>query len=141
MFGPALLALATAAAPPVKAEPWPPPQVWNDVLAAPPAVDRFRFPDSPTCEAAVKFANTFRGKLNDERELWPATMQWRFELTLEEAGPLRLAWFHLSWAQWPSRAEWQRRLDLAKVRELIGPDAYDRGEMPPVVPSWRLRDY
>lgn len=134
------LALALLLAPvPRPVTELPPAEVLNDLAMAPQAWERYRFPDSPAAEAALKFNARFRTNLEAERGVWPWNWQEVFDAADAEAFRLRQPWWHLAWAQWPNRCEWQRRLDLRMLRDCIGQEAFDAGRMPPAVPVWRYR--
>lgn len=49
-------------------------------------------------------------------------------------------WDALDDANCEWRPEWQRRLSLARVRDLIGEDDYAAGILPPAVPVWWFRE-
>lgn len=137
----AALALTLLVAPAIPVGEIPPAPVLNDLADAPPAWDRYRFPDSPAAEWALRFNARFAENIGREREQWPEERhQAVFDVTLREAAALREAWSALAWAQWHTRSEWRRRLDLKRLRDLIGREAYEAGVMPEVVPSWRCRE-
>lgn len=118
----------------------PPADALNSLATAPPVSDRFRFPNSAFAEWALRFNSGFTSKVDREWESWPEERHAGvFAATLREAAELREAWEALAWAQWHSRPDWRRRLDLKRLRESLGDDAYRAGLMPPVVPSWRCR--
>lgn len=129
----ALLALQLASQPPLPAS------VLADLLDAPPAHDRYRFPDAAVASHAVAFNDAFRENLAQERRIWPHSMQLAFVVTVDEAMALREIWWRLSLSQADER-EWSHRLHLKRLRYLLGPEDYAGGRMPPAVPAWRFRD-
>lgn len=135
----AALSITLLLAPSVPADEIPPAMYWNDLAGAPPASDRYRFPPSGECEAALRFNDSFRRKMGEERQRWADGVQPIFDITIAETEALRAPWDAIAWAQWGQRADWRRRLDLKKLRELIGDEDYEAGILPPVVPSWRFR--
>lgn len=125
----------------------PPPEALNELATAPAAWERFRFPDSATAEWALRFNQRFADNLGKERDQWPEERhQALYELVLRENEQLRRPWTALAWAQWdgtqwtPGLCDWKRRLRLKELRTLLGPEAWEAGEMPPVVPTWRFRE-
>jgi hypothetical protein len=135
-----VLAFLIAQPPPAPPVDYPPGELWADVINAPPESDGLRFPPYAVAARARMFNWQCRQRIAEERDAWPESAQWRFDVTLAEARELYAAWDCLEDAQSPYRAWWRRRLDLARLRKLIGDDAYSAGAMPPVVPSHRFRE-
>ena len=133
-----LLALALAPAPrPLEA--MPPPDQLAAVLAAPPAADRLRFPPPAEVDRWAWYAYRFRASLLNRIAAEPD----RAPLILaahRDSHPYWWAWELLWQADRCSCGEWQVRLKLAALRELLGERAYDAGALPDPVPDHLMRD-
>lgn len=59
---------------------------------------------------------------------------------MKEAEQIRLAWDALQDAKNDEYPAWRRRKGLQQMLNIIGPEAFMRGEMPMYVPVWRFRE-
>lgn len=122
---------------------WPPGRLWADVMAAPFEADLYRFPPREACAAARAFNYSFRCKMDKEREIWPdAPVQAIFDEANSAALRSYAIWDKLDdchhgidWQPW-----WKRRLMLAELRTLMGPENYAAAKMPPAVPVHLFRE-
>lgn len=114
-------------------------------LNSPPALDWLRFPDAGECRKSKEMGEAFRKYLDKEQQRWPVNRQEVFNVARDESNRLSEPWRLLLIAQTVNgvnglpKREWERRLAMYSVRESIGREAYDRGEMPPAIPVWRCR--
>lgn len=120
---------------------YPPGRQWADVLAAPLESDLHRFPPRSVCSRARIANRAFVRNLEFERELWPASQQWKFTAAVGDANAAYAAWDKLDDLHgFQCTPWWRKRLMLAELRTLIGADAYAAGEMPAAVPGRWFRD-
>lgn len=105
---------------------------------SPPLADHCWLPPKAAIEAALDF--------NGEHQAWldhrgrSRSGCWRTEDWMEEARRLGEIWELARQSTNPTRQWYYRREDLARLRDLIGREAYYRGEMPPSVPVWRFAE-
>jgi hypothetical protein len=104
---------------------------------APPLEDVYRFPTLEQAHHAWVFNSLYREQMEARR----AFQRHRYdEITraLEEAAQLARAWDQVWIARCEGCSDRRRRLALKGLRELIGPEDYYAGRMPPPVPLWRF---
>ena len=111
---------------------------YRELKDAPPLVDCLRFPDRWTVNELLMHNRTYRKSI-ETRQLIELTDHAGLLSALQEADVLYEIWdtvrdarceyYYVSW----------RRLSLKRLRELIGLEAYLKGELPPHVPIWRYR--
>lgn len=118
----------------------PPGERYAEILAAPVLDDLFRFPPRGAVNQARSFNGAVRYRLGLEREVWPPAQQWKFDLALEQAQAAYRVWDKLDDAQAEWRPWWDRRLQLAQLKVMLGDEAYAAGDMPPAVPSHLFRE-
>lgn len=103
------------------------------------AADADRLPDKGTAADLIRFNRAYlkhlEARLHYEQD--------RADLIREAMA--ETDWLYRAWdAARDSRCDFYyvtvRRQALKKLRDMIGPDAYAAGEMPPHVPTWRFRD-
>lgn len=121
----------------------PPPDsdLWPEFLAAPPLCDRERFPPAWAVQSARDFNGRHRAWLATELEY--ETDPYRLSVLRNwdrEALALYRVWDLLDDARHGGYPPWRQRVALGRLRDALGEDAYDRGEMPPAVPAWRFRE-
>ena len=112
------------------------------VLTDPQPGDVRRFGPPEVIQAGRDFNRRYREHLSErlEWEPYPANRA-AIRAALAEAGELYEVWDCALWAHpdfapaWPDKAADRRRLRL-----LLGPDAYRRGELPPPAPYWRFNE-
>lgn len=106
---------------------------------APPLRDADRFPDKYQAVERLRFNRAFRRSLED-RQTWELDRAESLTEMIRETDQL----YHVWDLARDARCEWapvaMRRTALAQLRDLIGEDAYARGELPSNVPTWRLAE-
>jgi hypothetical protein len=116
------------------------------LLAAPPYIrelpdlaDLERFPPHELACPCVRFNRAYRDHLELSLGLELHHETW-LTRAIEETDELYRAWDALADASKPGASQSWRRRRLADLREVLGPERYAAGEMPPCVPLWRFRD-
>jgi hypothetical protein len=143
---------------------WPPPPWFWEALKEPdpPERDMGRFPTEETADAVVNFETARLAYLDKQRSLWPdRDFQGTFDAAIADCRERRDAWCALAAARQcmrygggcrtcqvnlppgdtpPTRAT--ARQALARLRSMVGREAFDLGEMPAPVPAcwWRPID-
>lgn len=100
----------------------------------PPACDARRWPDRLAVVAALDFNGQYRHHLRTYGKDDAAR-----DAALRDAEDLFAVWDALDDAQL-NTGPYSRRYHLARLRDLLGEDAYAAGRMPPAVPVWRFRE-
>lgn len=126
----------------------PPPDsdLWPAFLTASPLCDRERFPPAWAVESARDFNGRHRVWLAAELEYELDPRRRSILRNWErEALALYRVWDLLDDARHGGYPAWRQRVALGRLREAIGDEAFgdeafDAGEMPPVVPVWRFRE-
>jgi hypothetical protein len=115
----------------------------DDPPAEPPPVqlqDLDRFPCRECVTSWCRFSRDYRCRLRDELSLGEAWRERALWAALDQARDCYQPWDLLEDAQ----AEWRDpacRLEMLEaLRDLIGPEAYYTGRMPPPVPLWHWRE-
>lgn len=121
----------------------PPPDsdLWPEFLAAPALWERDRRPPAWAVQSARDFSCRHRAWLFNEMEC--ETDPYRLSILRNwerEALTLYRAWDLLDDSRHGGYPPWRQRVALGRLREAIGAEAFDRGEMPPAVPVWRFRE-
>ena len=113
---------------------------WAEYLGAPALWERERFGSRWNVTDARRFNRAHQEWIESQLEIEtrPACRA-ELEVWLAETRELYRIWDALDDA-WCGYPEWRQRVGLARVREAIGDAAFERGEMPPCVPTWRFRD-
>lgn len=111
---------------------------WNDLRNSPPIADRYRFPPNEMaqycCFCNNEYQNYIRGKRFLHRHL-----QHEHEIYLQEARQLCLIWKTVYEAT-NTDASWaSQRKSLRELLNLLGPESYVEGWLPPSAPIWRFR--
>jgi hypothetical protein len=110
-----------------------------DLHDAPPVADSFRLPPRSLASELCRFNMAFRKSLEERKEVELDRVD-ELSAVIREADQLYRVWDLIRDAE----CEWlyvpARRQALKNLRELIGRDAYNRGEFPPNIPHWRLED-
>lgn len=108
---------------------------WRELADAPSAEDAKRFPDREMCCEACSFNWAWRDYMRDSWELWRDD---EIGDAIREGERLYDAWDTARDAGCPYYWIHVRRRALAKLRDLIGQDAYYNGRLPPPVPIWHF---
>jgi hypothetical protein len=111
------------------------------------ALDLARFPQRTQCILSMKFNREYRAHVA-EKEIPGCAFQSvrdRWYEVLTETDELYLAWDRLDWCHFQAASHMpydpeKRRLrqQLLRLRNVIGKEAYDIGQMPPPAPTWRF---
>jgi hypothetical protein len=105
----------------------------------PPLSDCERFPPRQVAAEALRVNRAYRRHV----EVWRWTYLHQrdyWETVLHETDSLFQCWDWLHAAQGgEGRDETYWRHSLRRLRDLLGPQAYQAGQMPPPVPVWRFR--
>ena len=104
----------------------------------PPLTEVYWLPSLATAEQACRFNESYRECLRVARPLSPANAA-VIDEALDEAGHLGQVWDTIVIARSESETETNRRRALARLRQLIGPEAFCRCELPPPVPVRRCQ--
>lgn len=112
---------------------------YQDLQDAPRVADSNRFPDRRTVNELVRFNRAYRKNL-DTRQVMESDRAEIIREAVRETDRLYAIWDAVR----DSRCEFYyvtvRRQALKKLKELIGEEAYETGELPPYVPDWRFAE-
>ena len=111
----------------------------NELIDAPNVHDSFRFPALPLAVECLSFNRAFRRTL--ERRL-PLECDRTYEIkqVLRETDELYKVWDAVRDSQCQIYFISVRRQALKNLRNMIGPEAYYTGQLPPHVPLWRFEE-
>jgi hypothetical protein len=112
---------------------------YHDLADAPRIQDSLRFPEREYINKLKEFNEAYRRHLELQRTV-ESSYAWQFQEALRETDQLYDVWDTLSDARCEYYYVAYRRQALKKLREMLGPDAYYRGQLPPPVPVWRFRE-
>jgi hypothetical protein len=106
---------------------------WADLKDAPPLADSYRFPIRDTCNSFLSFNRQFRQVMENRQEL--SMFHWDdIKKVLDETDRRYRIWDTVR----DIRCEYYyvsiRRLAMKKLLEILGPDDYYSGKIPPHVP-------
>ncbi len=112
---------------------------YEDLIDAPALIDSRRFPDAETVNQLLNFNRSYRQNLC-----------FRQPVELARIGELREAvretdeLYHIWDTVRDTRSDYYyvtvRRQALKKLRDVLGPEAYHYGRLPPPVPLWRFEE-
>jgi hypothetical protein len=108
-----------------------------ELAEAPNVIDSFRLPDRQMINDAIRFNRSF-GKQLDLRILWEADRAGLIREVISENERLYRMWDAMRDAKSDLHYITTRRLALLRLRDQLGPDAYEKNELPPYVPDWRF---
>jgi hypothetical protein len=114
-------------------------QIYLDVKDMPPVSDCMRFPPKEFANEALAFNNKFQNNIKEEARLYSHKIKFYLNV-LKEAQELYSVYEAVKQANSEFYYVHVRRKSLAKLKELIGDEAYYKGELPPCVPTWRFRE-
>ena len=109
----------------------------RDLANAPPADDGWRFPGREVITQMLAANRTYRQHL-EARQAVELSHTWSLKTVLQETDELYTIWDMLRDTRSDHQQVTARRLSLKKLRELIGPEAYYSGTLPPNLPLWRF---
>lgn len=105
---------------------------------APRAIEAMRFPDRIFCSGQLSFNAAYQGHMIIARDC--SSDRDTYNDIIAEAKKLHTVWDAVR----DSRCDYYhvtvRREALAKLRGLIGDEAFYSGELPPCVPVWRFKE-
>ena len=104
---------------------------------APKVIDATQLPDREMINDAIRFNRAFRKQL-ETRMVWQADRAVLIREVIDENERLYRIWDAMRDAKSDLHYITTRRIALLRLRDQIGPDAFDRGEYPPFVPDWRF---
>ena len=112
---------------------------YQDLVDAPPLADAARFPDRSVVNELLVFNRAYLSYIELRQ---PTEMAHVNELRAvqREVNFLYQVWDSVRDARCEYYYVTVRRQALKKLRELIGDEAYFKGELPPHVPIWRFRE-
>jgi hypothetical protein len=112
-------------------------QHWRELADAPPWPDCLRFPPSSVAADCCCWNLAYQEYAKNRR--WICRHRWD-ELTasLEEARQLYQVWKTVQEATDMANSWVHQRRALWKLRQLLGPEAYSAGRLPPAAPVWRF---
>lgn len=110
-----------------------------DLADAPLVADSFRFPDRQTVNEYIRFNRAYRKNL-ETRQTWEADRADLIRVVVMETDRLYKVWDAVRDARCEFYYVTVRRQALKKLKETIGTEAYEAGELPPYVPEWRFQE-
>jgi hypothetical protein len=112
---------------------------YQDLVDAPSLHDCERFPSREAINELLSFNRAYRQYLGSRQPVDLARW-WEFRIALQETDHLYHIWDTLRDARCPYYYVTVRRRALKKLREVLGDDAYYKGQLPPHVPFWRFQE-
>lgn len=110
----------------------------QELADAPAQADSLRFPDRETVNEFLAFNRAYRHHL-DLRQSVELDRWWEHQAVLQETERLYQIWDTVRDARCEYYYVTVRRQSLARLRELLGPEDYYSGCLPPHVPLWRFQ--
>jgi hypothetical protein len=110
-------------------------QRYEALLSAPRADEAERFPDRRVVEDFLAFNRAFRKELQAYLDMNPDTSE-EVRTAVEELDAMHHLWSAVRDFRCRFYYVTVRRQALAEVRELVGAEAFYRGQLPPHVPLW-----
>jgi hypothetical protein len=107
---------------------------WQDLFCAPLVEESRRFPGCSLAKEHIALNRAVREELR-ERLSWDETRAHEIQRALDENDQLHRVWEEVRYANGPHDVH-VRRQALARLRDLIGMEAFYRGQLPPHVPLW-----
>jgi hypothetical protein len=112
---------------------------YQELKDAPKLTDSQRFPDRNTVNELLAFNRAYRRFL-DGRQPLEQDRSTTLRAALKETDLLYQVWDSVRDARCEYYYITVRRQALKRLRQMVGPDAYDAAELPPYVPLWRFQD-
>lgn len=109
---------------------------WAELRDAPPLCDESRFPGREFCRQMMDWNRAYLGWLNRHKQLYPRE-EWIDE-ALSECETLWHVWSLAEDLHFDSYYVQVRRRALMGIRDMVGPQMYYGGFLPPPVPVWRM---
>jgi hypothetical protein len=110
---------------------------YHNLADAPNLHDSARFPDRHLISELLEFNRAYRSHLLQRQEV-EGTHREELAVAVQETDHLYKIWDAVRDARSECYYVYIRRQALKTLREMIGPEAYHRGTLPPSVPIWRF---
>jgi hypothetical protein len=110
---------------------------WQDLLLTPHLEECQRFPKRAIINELLSFNRAYRADLLTRMDLDPLHAE-ELRSALQETDQLYRLWNLLRDARCEFYYVAVRRQSLRQFRDLVGRDAFDRGQLPPHVPYWHF---
>ncbi len=107
---------------------------------APPLADVWKFPDSATANACMRFNDEYCNHLSLQLFGQPNHSD-DIQAAIDETRLLYKLWWGISVVNARSTSWSQKRLAMMRVRDAIGEENYAYGRLPPCVPIWRFKEF
>jgi hypothetical protein len=108
-----------------------------ELAEAPNLIDCYRLPDRQVINDAIRFNRSF-GKQLELKLLWEADRAGLIREVINENERLYRIWDAMRDAKSELHYVTTRRVALLRLRDQLGPDTYQKGDLPPHVPDWRF---
>lgn len=108
-----------------------------ELADAPKIMESARLPERRLMDEHIQFNRAYRKHL-DQRLLWEADRADVLGEAARETDRLYRLWDSMREAKCEFHYVTYRRLALKKLKDGLGADVYDSGELPPSVPEWRF---
>ncbi len=112
---------------------------YQELHDAPRVDDSFRFPERAAVNDLVRFNRAYRKHLDGLADLDVDRTE-TIRAVMRETDTLYQVWDACRDARCEFYYVTVRRQALKRLRDLVGEDAYARGELPPNVPLWRFQE-
>jgi hypothetical protein len=112
---------------------------YQDLHDAPKLADSFRLPDRKQVLELVRFNRAFRKNLETRQQIEFDRADDLYEV-IKETDRLYQTWDAVRDAKCEFLYIPARRQALKKLRDLIGEEAYAKGDLPPNIPTWRFQE-
>jgi hypothetical protein len=110
----------------------------RDLADAPALSDGQRFPDRAVVSDLLAFNRAYRQHI-DSRQSVEIVHWWELREAVQEADRLYYIWDTVRDARCEYYYVTVRRQALKRLQEMLGPEAYYAGQLPPHVPLWRFQ--
>jgi hypothetical protein len=109
----------------------------NDLENAPKVSENERLPSRQTVNDNIRFNRAYRKNL-ETRLVWESDRAGVIGEAIRETERLYKAWDAMRDAKCEFHYVTVRRIALMKLKDMLGPEVFMTGEMPPYVPEWRF---
>ena len=110
-----------------------------DLEDAPNVNESDRLPSRQLVNDCIRFNRAYRKNL-ETRLLWESDRANVIEEAIRETEKLYKVWDSIRDAKCEFHYITVRRLALKKLKDVLGPELYSTGDMPPYVPEWRFAE-
>lgn len=111
---------------------------YQELKDAPKICDALRFPDRNTVHELLAFNRAYRRNL-DARQALEQDRCHTLRTALKETDYLYQVWDSVADARCEYYYIAVRRQALKRLRQMVGPEAYNTADLPPYVPLWRFQ--